>query len=147
MKQPIQTSRGDFYIHSYGDPNQPPLILVHGWPQSGYSWHHAAQHIPGYYVLAPDLRGFGDSNRELGVKAYAKDELGRDIFAIADALGIEKFALGGHDWGSAIVQEMAFLHPERIQKLILINMVLINNPKGQAASAIKGSRDGKPCSR
>jgi len=82
--------------------------------------------------VLPDLRGMGDSNRDLDIKLYEKDEMAKDIFAIADKLEIADFYLGGHDWGGAIVQEMVFLHPSRIKKLIIMNMVIINNPKGQA---------------
>ncbi|MEL6675258.1 MAG: alpha/beta hydrolase [Bacteroidota bacterium] len=127
----ISTTRGDFFVRTYGDPSHPPLMLVHGWPQSSYSWHHVAPFLKGLYLIAPDLRGMGDSNREMDLKAYEKDQMAADMFAVADALGMEGFYLGGHDWGGAIVQEMAFMHPERIRKLIIMNMVIINNPVGQ----------------
>jgi len=91
-----------------------------------------ALHLNDLYVIAPDLRGMGDSNRALELSLYEKNAMAYDIFAIADTLGINTFCLGGHDWGGAIVQEMALMKPERIEKLIIINMVLINNPKGQA---------------
>ena len=135
MNQSIPSARGDFNIKAYGDPNNPPLFLIHGWPQTSYCWHHMSPYLKDFYLIAPDLRGMGDSNRELDVRAYAKDEMAKDIFAIADELGIESFFLGGHDWGGAIVQEMAFLHPERIKKLIIINMVIINNTTGQDKAA------------
>lgn len=126
----LSTSRGQFHLHVHGNSNQPPLLLVHGWPQTGYCWQHAAAHLKDFYVIAPDIRGMGDSNRELDLKYYSKDEMARDIFAIADALGLDQFYLGGHDWGSAIVQEMVFQQPERIRKLVLINMLIINNAMG-----------------
>ena len=131
----IETERGLFNIKTYGSPSNPPLILLHGWPQTSYCWHHMAPYLKDLYVVAPDLRGMGDSNRELDITFYEKDKMAADIFAIADALGIEDFYLGGHDWGGAIVQEMAFLHPTRIKKLIIINMVIINNPTGQAKAS------------
>lgn len=131
MKTSIATSRGKFNIRIYGDSQQQPVILLHGWPQTSYCWHHAAAYLSDFYVIAPDIRGMGDSNRELDIKLYEKDEMAKDIFAIADELGIGQFCLGGHDWGGAIVQEMAFLHPERIKKLVIINMIIINNATGQ----------------
>lgn len=137
MAKLISTNRGEFNIRTYGNPKNPPLILVHGWPQTSYCWHHVAPHIPNFYIIAPDLRGMGDSNRELDLKFYGKDEMGKDIFALADALGIDKFALGGHDWGGAIVQEMAILVPKRIQKLIVVNMIIINNAIGKAKAKEK----------
>lgn len=135
MKIAISTSRGIFNIRTYGDPASPPLILVHGWPQTSYCWHHLSPYLDDYYVVAPDIRGMGDSNRELDIKWYHKNEMAKDIFAIADALRLDQFFLGGHDWGSAIVQEMAFLFPARIKKMILINMVIIHNTAGQIKAA------------
>lgn len=132
MNQLINTTRGKFNIKTYGNKHNPPLIVLHGWPQTSYCWHHAAPYLKDFYVMAPDLRGMGDSNRELELKWYAKDEMSKDIFAVADKLGIDQFYLAGHDWGGAIVQEMTFLHPERILKLIVLNMVILNNPIGQA---------------
>ena len=132
MNNLIQTKRGAFNVKLCGNPTNPPLILLHRWPQASYCWHHVTPFLIDFYVIAPDLRGMGDSNRDLDIKKYAKDEMSEDIFAVADALNIETFFLAGHDWGGAIVQEMAFLHPERIQKLLILNMVIINNAIGQA---------------
>ena len=137
MQHHIQTKRSKVAYRTYGDPSLPPLILVHGWPQSSYCWHEVAQTLTDYYIIAPDLRGLGDSERTLELKHYTKDELGKDIFALADALNIEDFYLGGHDWGSAVVQEMALAQPERIKKLVLINMMIINNFEGKKKAAEK----------
>lgn len=135
MNKRINTKRGSFNIKIYGVPSSPPLLLVHGWPQTSYCWHHVVPHLEGFYIIAPDLRGMGDSNRSLAIKDYSKDQMATDIFAIADELGIEQFNLAGHDWGGAIIQEMAFLHPKRIQKMIILNMVIINNAIGQNKAA------------
>lgn len=137
MQHHIQTKRSKVAYRTYGDPSLPPLILVHGWPQSSYCWHEVAQTLTDYYIIAPDLRGLGDSERTLDLRYYTKDELGKDIFALVDALNIEEFYLGGHDWGSAVVQEMALAQPERIKKLVLINMMIINNYEGKKKAAEK----------
>ena len=126
----LETERGAFNVRIYGDEQKPPLIMLHGWPQTSYCWHHCAPFLKDFYVICPDLRGMGDSNRELDLKFYVKDEMAEDIFAVADTLGVGQFYLAGHDWGGAIVQEMTFLKPERIRKLIIINMIIINNPEG-----------------
>ncbi len=132
MKKIITTKRGFFNVRVYGDQNNPPLFLLHGWPQTSYCWHHVAPYLESFYLIAPDLRGMGDSNRELELKCYEKDEMAMDIFAIADEMGVKQFYLAGHDWGGAIAQEMAFLNASRIRKLVVLNMVLINNAIGQA---------------
>ncbi len=136
MKKSIQTNRGDFNIRIYGNEGNFPLVLLHGWPQTSYCWHHLAVYLKvDFYIIAPDLRGMGDSNRSLDLKLYEKDEMAKDIFAIVDELGVEKFYLAGHDWGGAIVQEMAFMYPNRISKLIVLNMIIINNAIGQAKAS------------
>lgn len=135
MQHHIETRRSKVAYRTYGKPTLPPLVLVHGWPQSSYCWHEVASFLKDYYIIAPDLRGLGDSERTLDQKAYTKDELGEDIFALADALNLAHFYLCGHDWGSAVVQEMALAQPARIQKLILINMMIINNFQGKKKAA------------
>ncbi len=132
MKKVITTKRGFFNVRIYGDQNNPPVFLLHGWPQTSYCWHHMAAYLENFYLVAPDLRGMGDSNRALDLKLYEKDEMAMDIFAIADEMDIKQFYLAGHDWGGAIAQEMALLNAARIQKLVVLNMVLINNTIGQA---------------
>lgn len=137
MQKSVQTKRSKVAYRTYGEEKNPPLMLVHGWPQSSYCWHEVAQYLNDYYIIAPDIRGLGDSERTLELKSYTKDELGKDLFALADALDIDHFYLCGHDWGSAVVQEMALAQPQRIEKLILINMMIINNFEGKKKAAKK----------
>ena len=137
MQKSVQTKRSKVAYRTYGEEKNPSLMLVHGWPQSSYCWHEVAQYLNDYYIIAPDLRGLGDSERTLELKSYTKDELGKDLFALADALEIDHFYLCGHDWGSAVVQEMALTQPQRIEKLILINMMIINNFEGKKKAAEK----------
>lgn len=137
MQKSVQTKRSKVAYRTYGEEKNPPLMLVHGWPQSSYCWHEVAQYLNDYYIIAPDLRGLGDSERTIELKFYTKDELGKDLFALADALAINHFYLCGHDWGSAVVQEMALAQPQRIEKLILINMMIINNFEGKKKAAEK----------
>ena len=135
MKKLVTTDRGIFNVRVYGKKGNPPLILLHGWPQTSYCWHHVVPYLAAFYVIAPDLRGMGDSNRALDLKLYEKDAMAKDIFAIADTMKIDQFFLAGHDWGGAIVQEMTILHPQRIKKLVILNMIIINNAIGQAKAA------------
>ena len=141
MQQKIKTTRGSFTYRTYGKKVNRPIFLIHGWPQSSYCWHEIAQDLTGFYVICPDLRGMGDSERTLEISAYNKDQLGLDIFAIASALKIETFCLGGHDWGSAVAQEMALLQPKRIRKLILINMMISNNKDGKKKAVKELSKE------
>ncbi len=80
------------------------VVLLHGWPDRASLWEHqiAALSADGHRVVAPDLRGFGDSDRPGDVESYRMRTLVGDVLGLADALGIERFALAGHDWGAAL---------------------------------------------
>jgi pimeloyl-ACP methyl ester carboxylesterase len=102
----------------------PAVLLLHGWPDSHRLWRHqvAALTGAGYRVIAPDLRGFGESDKPPDVEAYALPHHLADVQAIADQLGIERFSLVGHDWGAGIAWAFASLVPDRINKLVAISV-------------------------
>jgi haloacetate dehalogenase len=107
-----------------------PLVMIHGWPESSYSWEAVLPYLTSEFrCIRPDLLGMGDSERTLEQGAYLKQELAKDILAVLDQLGISEFALVGHDWGGAIAQELAFLVPDRIKKLGILNINIIHNLK------------------
>ena len=87
-----------------GPPAAPALILLHGWPDRAAMWESQIRDLAaaGYRVIAPDLRGFGDSERPDDVQAYSLRNSVGDVLGLADALGVEDFALAGHDWGAAL---------------------------------------------
>jgi len=98
----------------------PPLILQHGWPQHWYAWHAVipilAQH---FRVICPDMRGFGWSDAP--ADGYHQDGLADDLLGICDALGVERFALAGHDWGGYVSFIVAMRAPERVERLVMMN--------------------------
>ncbi|WP_010543223.1 alpha/beta fold hydrolase [Sphingomonas elodea] len=105
-----------------GNPANPPVILLHGFPESHRTWRHQipalAEH---YFVIAPDQRGYAESAKPKGVEAYAPDRIAEDLFALADALDIERFTLVGHDWGGAIAWMAALREPKRVARLAILN--------------------------
>lgn len=108
-----------------------PVLFVHGWPENSLCWEPVLKHInfSGRFIR-PDLRGLGESSRDGKVEQFSKRELALDVLSLMDSLGIETFAAVGHDWGGAVVQELAFLAPERVKSLSVLNFPLINNPIG-----------------
>jgi len=105
-----------------GPEDAPPVILIHGFPESHRTWREIAARLDDRFRLVmPDLRGFGDSDRPQEVQAYATDTLIADIFALADVLGIDRFALVGHDWGGAIAWAAALRGNTRIERLAIVN--------------------------
>ena len=105
-----------------GDASNPPVILLHGFPESHRTWRELAPRLEKeFYLAMPDQRGFAGSDRPQELEAYKSDTLVDDIFALADALGFERFALVGHDWGGAIAWTAALKEPDRLTRLVVIN--------------------------
>jgi len=100
----------------------PPVMLIHGFPESHRTWRGIVPLLSDRLrLIMPDLRGFGDSDRPQDVADYATDTLIADIFALADALAVDRFALVGHDWGGAIAWAAAIKSDPRIQRLAIVN--------------------------
>jgi pimeloyl-ACP methyl ester carboxylesterase len=105
-----------------GDPGAPPVILLHGFPESHRTWREIAPRLEDrFYLVMPDQRGFAGSDRPQDVHAYKTDILVDDIFALADALALQRFALVGHDWGGAIAWPAALRGDPRLTRLAIIN--------------------------
>ncbi|KAL6079362.1 Bifunctional epoxide hydrolase 2 [Balamuthia mandrillaris] len=94
-----------------------PVILCHGWPDCWYTWRHqmVALAANGYRAIAPDQRGFGGTSAPREVSAYTQEELVADLVALLDVLHLQQAVFIGHDWGGAIVWNMALHHPNRVQ--------------------------------
>lgn len=105
-----------------GPDDAPPVILLHGFPESHRCWRAIAPLLSDRLRLVmPDQRGFGDSDRPRDVEAYRTDTLLADVTALADALAIDRFALVGHDWGGAIAWAAAIRGEPRVSRLAIIN--------------------------
>ena len=105
-----------------GPADAPPVILLHGFPESHRTWRGLAPLLEDEFRLVmPDQRGFAGSDRPPDVDAYRADVLVDDIFALAEALGIERFTLVGHDWGGAISWPAALRNDPRLTRLAIIN--------------------------
>ena len=105
-----------------GPEDAPAVILLHGFPESHRTWREVAPRLEDRIrLIMPDQRGFAGSDRPQEPEAYTTDTLIDDIFALADALGIESFALVGHDWGGAIAWPAAMREDPRLRKLTIVN--------------------------
>ena len=105
-----------------GDPANPPIFLLHGFPESHRTWRHQIPELAkDHYVVAPDQRGFARSSKPEGVENYTPDKPVGDLLALADHLGVDRFTLVGHDGGGAIAWMAALQNPRRIARLIIVN--------------------------
>ena len=105
-----------------GDLAHSAVILLHGFPESHRTWREVAPRLErDFFLVMPDQRGFAGSDLPQDVQDYRTDLLIDEIFALADALGIERFALVGHDWGGAIAWGAALRGDPRLTRLAIIN--------------------------
>ena len=112
-------------IHARIGGNGPPLVLIHGFPQTGAEWHRVAPALAKHFTLIiPDLRGYGLSSAPKGdAKLYAKRVMGADILALLDQLNYrEPVRIVGHDRGARVTYRLALDHPNRVQRIALIDI-------------------------
>ena len=100
------------------------VLMLHGFPDSHALWRHQVPKLveAGYRVIAPDLRGFGESSKPEGVPAYAFGELLGDLRGIMRALGVPRAHVVGHDWGAALAWMFALTQPKRVDRLVAISV-------------------------
>lgn len=120
----MYTNGVNLHVVAAGAKDGPLVILLHGFPEFWYGWRKQmpALAAAGYAVWAPDQRGYNRSDKPAGIDAYNIDALAQDILGLIDASGREQVYLVGHDWGAAVAWWVAGNHPERIQKLAILNV-------------------------
>lgn len=105
-----------------GRDDSPPVILLHGFPESHRTWREVAPRLQDRLrLIMPDQRGYAASDRPQQADAYRTDLLIDDIFALADALGLERFSVVGHDWGGAVAWGAALRGDPRLERLAIVN--------------------------
>jgi pimeloyl-ACP methyl ester carboxylesterase len=124
MMEHAHADLGDVRLHYVTAGAGFPVVLLHGWPQSWYEWRRV---IPGlaerFRVIAPDLRGLGDSSRP--ADGYDKKTVGSDVWRLVhDVLGLDAFYLVGHDWGGPTAYAVAAAHPDAVRKLVILDVTI-----------------------
>lgn len=117
-------SAGDgITLHVVHTGTGPPVILLHGFPENWTSWRHQLEPLAsaGFSVLAPDLRGYNESDAPAGVEPYAIDHLVSDVAAIVRSTGRARAHIVGHDWGGVIAWHFAAACPELVDRLVILN--------------------------
>ena len=120
----ISTNGIRLHVVQSGPRDHPLVILLHGFPEFSRSWR---QQIPalvsaGYRVWAPDQRGYNLSDKPDGIAAYGLDILAEDVVGLIDAAGEQKAYLVGHDWGASVAWHVAAVYPDRLKKLVILNV-------------------------
>jgi len=122
----VATTGAEVCLRTGGDPDAPPLLLLHGFPQTHVMWQRVAQRLKhDFFLVLPDLRGYGDSSHAPGLpdhSNYSKRALAQDLVELMDTLGFADFALCGHDRGGRVAHRLALDHPARVRKLCVIDI-------------------------
>jgi epoxide hydrolase 4 len=104
--------------------SQAPVVLLHGFPEPWLGWQHQLPALAqaGLAVFAPDQRGYNLSDKPRRVRSYALDLLAADVTSVLDSLGLARAAIVGHDWGAMVAWRLALTRPQRISRLVIINV-------------------------
>ena len=123
----------------------PLVLLLHGFPEIWYSWRHqfAPFAAAGYHVVAPDLRGYGETDRPAESERYTQLHLVGDVIGLMDVLGEETAVVIGHDWGATLSWNTALLRPDRVRGLIALSVPYYpRGPVSRLAAARSALGDG-----
>ncbi len=122
-KHRIALSTGvELDVWTAGDPAHPPILFLHGFPESHRTWRHQMTGLADrYFCVAPDQRGYARSSKPADVAEYRVPKLVGDVLALADHFGLDRFTLAAHDWGGAIGWATALKHSHRVERLIICN--------------------------
>lgn len=122
-----------------------PVLLLHGFPEIWYSWRYQITALAeaGFHAIAPDLRGYGETDAPPGVESYTIHHLVGDLTGLLDALGYEKAAVVGHDWGGVIVWQWALLAPERLERVVSLNTPFTGRGRRKPTEMFKAAPDGR----
>jgi pimeloyl-ACP methyl ester carboxylesterase len=120
----MRVDNGGVDIHFEVTGDGRPVVLLHGFPDSGRLWRNQIGPLAsaGFKVIVPDLRGYGTSGKPSGADHYSLVAVAGDVLAMLDHLGLEKAHLVGHDWGAALAWVMGSLVPERVDHLVALSV-------------------------
>lgn len=107
-------------MHYVEQGEGPLVVLLHGFPESWYSWRHQLRALAdaGYRAVAPDQRGYGGTSKPEAIEAYDQVELAADVAGLVQALGEDSAVVVGHDWGAPVAWHTALLHPDRVRAVV-----------------------------
>jgi pimeloyl-ACP methyl ester carboxylesterase len=105
-----------------GDPDDPLVVLLHGFPEFWYAWRHQIEALAAdFHVVAPDLRGYNRSEKPSGVESYQLNRLVDDVVALIEHFGAGQANVVGHDWGGVIAWGFGHRYPEHLERLVVMN--------------------------
>ena len=133
----IKTNGINMAVYEQGEGQ--PVVLLHGFPELAFSWRYQlpALAAASYRAIAPDLRGYGQTDKPEGVGQYTMQKLVADVCGLLDALEIERAIFVAHDWGSLLAWQLALLKPERMAGLAALNIPFFPRPPVEPIAAMR----------
>lgn len=135
----IETNGIKLHVMEAGPADGPMIMFLHGFPEFWFAWRKQIGYFAdkGYLVVVPDQRGYNLSDKPEGIAAYKTDELAKDVIGLIDYYGRDQIYLVGHDWGASVSWWTALKYPERIKRLVIMNVPhpkvmnrnMLTNPK------------------
>ncbi len=121
-----------------------PVVMCHGFPELWYSWRHQMRALAaaGFRAIAPDQRGYGESDAPAPIEAYSQRQIVADLVGMLDALGIDKCVVVGHDWGGFVAWNAALMAPARIARVIALNTPFFARPPMRPMDLIRAMAGG-----
>jgi haloacetate dehalogenase len=122
----VDVGEASIFLRAGGNPDRPALVLLHGFPQSHVMWHRVArQLVDEFWIVMPDLRGYGDSSSPPGEadhSNYSKRSMANDVVAVMDDLGRDRFFVCGHDRGGRVAHRLSLDHGDRVERLCVVDI-------------------------
>ena len=120
----IETNQVRLHVVQAGPADGQLVILLHGFPEFWYGWRYQIDTLAeaGFWVWSPDQRGYNLSDKPAGIAGYGIDTLAADVVGLIDAAGRKKAVVVGHDWGAAVAWWTAATYPERVERLVVLNV-------------------------
>ena len=120
----VKTNGITLHALTAGPEDGPHVLMLHGFPEFSYGWHNQMPVLAeaGYFVVAPDQRGYNLSDKPDGVHHYRIDNMVADAAGLIEALGREQAFVVAHDWGANVAWWLALTRPERVEKLVIMNV-------------------------
>ncbi len=121
----------------------PAVLFAHGFPETSYAWRHqlAALAAAGFHAIAPDMRGYGETEKPADVARYSTFDLVGDLVGILDALGHDDAVIVGNDWGSTVAWQAALMRPDRFKGVVAIGVPMMGSPPAPPTSFFPQTED------
>jgi soluble epoxide hydrolase/lipid-phosphate phosphatase len=122
-----------------------PIVMCHGFPELWYSWRHQMRALAaaGFRAIAPDQRGYGETDAPQPIESYTQQQLVADIVGMLDALDLAKCVIVGHDWGGAVAWNAALMAPDRIERVVGVNTPFLPRMPLKPTDVMKAMAQGQ----